>query len=442
MLSKCCNYLKQRGLSALFIKISERLKWKKAAREYMKNADTYKENYIKAHKNISEDTKISICVPLYNTNKVHLCDMLNSVVNQSYKNWELCLADGSDSAHAYIKTLVSEYKDNRIIYKKLDKNMGIVGNSNAAVDMATGDYIALLDHDDILDKDALLCFAANFENADMLYSDEANFSTSAQKPDIIHFKPDFGIFNLRGNNYICHLLMFKKELFYAVGGFRNKFEGSQDHDLILRLAEKAKNIVHIPLVLYFWRVHSQSVAADISAKPYCIESGIRAVKSHLERMGIDGNVKMIGRVTSVYTVDYKEETDDYIYLIDKNLTTDNNSVSLLKKHIALKNVGAVCGLIVKGNKIISGGYENNKSKPLFAGVNKNSDGYMNRLHYAQNIDFVDCRFCMISKTAAAAVGGFDDKNATQESVNDICRKMTEAKYDIVLVPQAKSTLGR
>jgi glycosyltransferase involved in cell wall biosynthesis len=435
MFAKCYNYIKQRGLAALFIKIGERLKWKKQAVEYMKHSEEKKAEYLKKYKTDSEDIKISICVPLYNTDKKHLTDMLNSVVNQSYGNFELCLADGSDENHAYIKDIVSGYNDNRVMYQKLNKNMGIVGNSNMAVEMATGDYITLLDHDDILDRDALLCFASRLKTADILYSDEANFSTVPEKPDIIHFKPDFGIFNLRGNNYICHLLMFKKELFNKVGGFRENFEGSQDHDLILRLAEQAENIVHIPLVLYFWRVHNNSVASDISAKPYCIESGIRAVQSHLQRMNIDGKVKMIERQTSVYEVDYMEKDCDYIYIVNENFKTNEKSVQILKKHISLDNVGAVCGLVIDGNKIIGCG---KKTGYNLIGTNAKGDGYMNCLHYAQNINAVDYRFCMLKKSAVDSVGGFNEKLSGQDKINNICSEMINKNFNIVLVPQAKA----
>ena len=241
--------------------------------------------------------KISILVPLYNTPEQFLKEMIDSVVNQTYSNWELCLADGSDQEHSYVATIVKEYqnrlntKDNTcIVYEKLAKNEGISGNTNQCLKLATGDYIGLFDHDDILHPSVLFEYvkAINEKNADYIYCDETTFkSGNIDKMLTMHFKPDYAIDNLRANNYICHFSVFKKELLEGDELFRSQFDGSQDHDMILRLTDKAKNIVHVPRLMYYWRCHEGSVASNIDAKPYAIEAAKGAVADHLRRHGYD-----------------------------------------------------------------------------------------------------------------------------------------------------------
>ena len=236
--------------------------------------------------------KISILVPLWNTPKNFLIEMLDSVMNQTYQNWELCLADGSDGEHGYVKEICEEYAqraDGRIQYQKLLKNEGIAGNTNRCYKMATGEYIGLFDHDDILHPSVLYEYvkAINEQGADYLYCDETTFkSGSINKMLTMHFKPDYAPDNLRANNYICHFSTFSKELLDGTELFRTDFDGSQDHDMILRLTDKAKKIVHVPKLLYYWRSHSNSVAAGIEAKPYAIEAAKGAIADHLRTHGM------------------------------------------------------------------------------------------------------------------------------------------------------------
>lgn len=257
--------------------------------------------------------KISILVPLYNTPKNFLEEMITSVMNQTYVNWELCLADGSDAEHSYVEDICVGFSKNtqgqdahgqdahgqdaqghfghgRIVYKRLDKNEGIAGNTNQCYQLATGEYIALFDHDDILHPSALYEYvkAINEQKADYLYCDETTFHNGdINKMLTMHFKPDFAPDNLRANNYICHFSMFSRELLVGTELFRTKFDGSQDHDMILRLTQNAKNVVHIPRLLYYWRSHAGSVASDISAKPYAIMAAKNAVADHLKNQGFE-----------------------------------------------------------------------------------------------------------------------------------------------------------
>lgn len=237
-----------------------------------------------------KDVTFSILVPLYNTPERFLREMIESVTAQTYGKWELCLADGSDDAHDFVGRICQEYrqKDSRIKYQKLAKNEGISGNTNECYKMATGNYIALFDHDDLLHPCVLFAYmqAICEKDADYIYCDEATFKGNSINHMItLHFKPDFAPDNLLANNYICHFSVFSRELLESGELFRSQFDGSQDHDMILRLTAKAKHIVHIPRILYYWRSHKGSVASSIDAKTYAIDAAKGAVADHLTKLG-------------------------------------------------------------------------------------------------------------------------------------------------------------
>lgn len=229
-----------------------------------------------------KDITFSLLVPLYNTPEEFLREMIESVQEQTYCKWELCLADGSDAEHEFVGKVCHEYmkKDRRILYKKLEKNLGISGNTNACIEMATGNFIALFDHDDILHPSVLYeaMKAICEKDADYVYTDEVTFeSPDKNKLITLHYKPDFAPDNLLANNYICHFSTFSTELLKKVGGFRSAYDGSQDHDIMLRLTHAAKNVVHIPKILYWWRSHPLSVSQDIGAKQYAVDAAKRCV---------------------------------------------------------------------------------------------------------------------------------------------------------------------
>ncbi len=237
--------------------------------------------------------RFSILMPLYNTPEKFLRQAVESVTAQTYPGWELCLADGSDAEHDEVGRICKEYaaKDARIRYRKLVKNEGISGNTNACLDMATGDYIALFDHDDVLHPSVLYEYMKVIceKGADYIYCDESTFQGNKTIDDMItlHFKPDFAPDNLRANNYICHFSAFDRKLLECMPLFRSEFDGSQDHDMILRLTAKARCVVHVPKLLYYWRSHAGSVASDISAKSYAIEAARGAVAASLRQQGFD-----------------------------------------------------------------------------------------------------------------------------------------------------------
>lgn len=246
--------------------------------------------------------KFSILVPLYNTPEKYLRQAIESVTAQTYENWELCLADGSDEEHGDVERICREYMELdkkylrsssnlycRIVYKKLPKNEGISGNTNACLSMASGDYIALFDHDDVLHPSVLYEYmkAICEKGADYIYCDETTFKGNKTIDHMLtlHFKPDYAPDNLRANNYICHFSAFSKKLLDGTQLFRSEFDGSQDHDMILRLTSRARCVVHVPKLLYYWRSHEGSVASDINAKSYAIEAAKGAVASHLKAQG-------------------------------------------------------------------------------------------------------------------------------------------------------------
>lgn len=278
--------------------VLHKLDYKKREREAMKQfgTDSFPDEAQAARERetvFPRMVKISILVPLWNNDRQFQIEMLDSVMNQTYQNWELCLADGSDAEHSYIGDICREYAERaggRIVYRKLEKNGGIAGNTNECLKLATGEYIGLFDQDDILHPSVLYEYvkAINEQGADYLYCDETTFKGGdINKMLTMHFKPDFAPDNLRANNYICHFSVFSRTLLDGNELFRTKFDGSQDHDMILRLTDNAKKIVHVPRLMYYWRSHAGSVASGIEAKPYAIEAAKGAVAEHLRKHGYD-----------------------------------------------------------------------------------------------------------------------------------------------------------
>ena len=249
------------------------------------------------HSAFAQKPLISIVIPLYCTPLPYLKELLESVRRQSYENWQLCLADGSpdDKAKEFIEKHYGREK--RIVYRKLEENGGISVNTNEAVALAAGEYLMLCDHDDTLEPDALyeIVKAINDTGADVLYTDEDKVSMDGRHYFDPNFKPDFNLFRLRENNYICHIFVVKKSLTDETGLLRSEFDGAQDFDFILRCCEKAQKITHIPKVLYHWRCHMDSTAADPSSKAYAYEAGRKAVREHYQRLDIDAKVEMTER---------------------------------------------------------------------------------------------------------------------------------------------------
>lgn len=238
----------------------------------------------------------SIVTPVYNTPLDVLGESIESVMDQSFEDWELILID-DNSPDPRVRDLLHRYarSDRRIKVIERETNGHIVAASNDGIAVATGEFIALLDHDDLLTPDAL---ERNYQaiqgedEVDYLYSDEDKYDGTTYYDTFI--KPDWSPQRLRSQNYCCHFSVLRASLVREVGGFREGFDGSQDHDLILRVTEKARHIVHIPEILYHWRVIPGSAAGQIDAKPYAFEAGRKAVEEHVRRVGIDAEVVEAG----------------------------------------------------------------------------------------------------------------------------------------------------
>ncbi|MBQ0041947.1 MAG: glycosyltransferase family 2 protein [Lachnospiraceae bacterium] len=306
-------------------KLRNKMREKKAEKRFGTRSFPSKEEIL-AQRSEAFKTPVlfSILVPLWNTPEKFLREMIESVINQTCESWELCLADGSDSEHAYVEKICNEYMtkvkarhdqigagDDQgpvIRYMRLEKNEGISGNTNQCYKMATGNYIALFDHDDILHPCALYEYrkVIDEKNADYIYCDEATFKNgNINKMITLHFKSDYAVDTLRANNYICHFSAFKRELLEGTELFRSKFDGSQDHDMILRLTDRANCVVHVPKLLYYWRSHKGSVASDISAKTYAIEAARGAVADSLTVHGFkDFSIESTRAFETIFRIRY------------------------------------------------------------------------------------------------------------------------------------------
>lgn len=322
LIGKGIRELKENGIHSAWVRAYSKIYSLSAAQE-MAGIPLFSDKELKKQVGykFDKEIKFSIVVPLYNTPEKFLREMIESVVEQTYADWELCMADGSDEEHAYVGKVCREYAENddRIRYRKLEKNYGISGNTNACLEMATGDYIGLFDHDDLLHPAALheVMHAICDEDADFIYTDENTFHNVPEDASLPHFKPDFAPDNLRANNYICHFSVFKRSLLEKAGMFNSEYDGSQDYDMILRLTEKAERIAHIPEILYFWRAHAGSVASDIGAKPYAIEAAKKAISAHLKRVGLAGEVDVAHGV-GIYRIRYEIQGNPKISILIPN----------------------------------------------------------------------------------------------------------------------------
>ena len=303
--------LKNEGFEATWRKIDFRIKLMTKGDVWKFRSDIPLKRELKAQREavFPYMPKISIIVPLYNTPEKFLKEMIDSVYNQSYSNWQLVLADASDKDLPHIKKVVDSYGDSRIVYEKLAENKGISENTNKGFALADGDYLALLDHDDVILPNAIYenVKAINETGAQVLYSDEITLDGELKHLIQFHFKIDYAPEFLRGVNYITHFLVFERKLFEQVGAFEDAtYDGAQDFDLTLRLSEKANKVHHIPKVLYYWRGHAGSTANDMSTKMYAFEAGRKAIQAHLDRIGLKGQVsiqKYPGSYRTVYEVD-------------------------------------------------------------------------------------------------------------------------------------------
>lgn len=271
------------------------IKDKDYAAWYGKNKAGVKELEEQRNKEFPYMPLFSILVPVYNTPNVYLQEMLESVQDQTYSKWQLCIANANPE-NEEVARILNQYMevDERIQVINVPENLGIAQNTNRALSIAKGDYIGLLDHDDMLAPNALfeVVKTVNDRNADVIYTNEDKITMSGEKHFQPNFKPEFNLDMLRSNNYICHFFVAKADLIKKIDGFRGEYNGAQDHDLIFRCIEQAENIVRIPKVLYHWRMHEQSTAENPESKRYAFDAGKKAIEDHLKRCGENARVEM------------------------------------------------------------------------------------------------------------------------------------------------------
>jgi O-antigen biosynthesis protein len=272
----------------------------------------------RGHK-FARSPKVSVVVPVFNPPGPFLDALVRSVLAQTYTNWELCLADASTAPHVRPMLDAFAKQDDRIRVNFLTDNRGIAGNTNAALELATGEFVAFADHDDTLAPFALFEVVAALNanpDADFLYSDEDKLDTAGERVEP-NFKPDWSPETIRSRNYVCHLLVLRRELVTRLGGIRAGFDGAQDYDLVLRASEVARKIVHIPAVLYHWRMHAASTAQNKGSKGYAYESGKNALAEHFARLGVDASVHD-GPTLGTYHAIYHLRTQPLVTVVIPN----------------------------------------------------------------------------------------------------------------------------
>ena len=355
--------------------------------------------------------KFSIIVPAYETEPEFLRMMILSCLRQTYRNLELIIADGSGSGA--VESVVGEFKDKRIVYKRLEKNEGISENTNAAIALSTGEYLSFLDHDDFIEQDALMEVASAIrDGARLVYTDEDKYDGDKNMFFCPNRKTDYNKDMFLSNNYICHLFTVSKKIAEKAGFFRKEFDGAQDYDFILRCIEAAgeDKIRHIPRVLYHWRTHSRSTAANPASKKYAYESGRRVLEDYLKRNNIAGSVEHTGHL-GFYRINYINQTKegDYRLFLDKRLKPLNTDYeNIMASYLSRKDIGAVGGRIVdRSGRIVSNGYvkdSNGKVRGKYCGMLRYFSGYMHRAEIVQDTEAVSSSACLIRKELAGYYG--------------------------------------
>ena len=344
--TKSMIYLKEYGIQD----VVERAKMKLSKKEFNLyehwrriHIPDEKELQLQRKKEFGYSPKFSIVVPLYKTDHTFLKEMIDSVKAQTYSNWELCLSDGS-GIPSPLEQELARYtaEDSRIKVVSNETALQISENTNKALEIATGDWIAFMDHDDLLTPDALyecVKLINKTPDTDMIYTDEDKISMDGSDFFQPHFKSDFNIDMLRGTNYFCHFTTVRKDLYEKAGMLNGAFDGAQDYDFVLRCVEHAQHVMHIPKVLYHWRAHKDSTAENPESKLYAFEAGAKVVQAHYDRIGIPAKVestKYLGIYRSKYQVaekplisiiipnkDHTDDLDKCIRSIEEKSTYKN-----------------------------------------------------------------------------------------------------------------------
>ena len=318
---KAWKYLNHYGMKEFLIRVRERMKpYDIDYGTWYKKHCALEEELLAQKKTVFEfKPRISIVVPVFHTPSAYLTQMVESVIRQTYENWELCIANASPK-NQEMNQILTDFQANDIRIKVIDapKNEGIAQNTNKAISIATGEYVGFLDHDDMLSPDALYEVVKKLNECssyELIYSDEDKISGSKHFQP--HMKPEFNLDLLRANNYICHFCIIRKQLLDKAGWLNGEFNGAQDYELIFRCVENAKKIARIPKVLYHWRVHEQSTSDNPMSKMYAYDAGKRAIEEHLRRCGEDAKV-FSKKDLGFYQVKYNVQGNPMISVIIPN----------------------------------------------------------------------------------------------------------------------------
>lgn len=322
-IQKGLRYLKHYGPKEFWIRLCERMEPEEVPYGpwFEKHKPSAEELERQRKKKWKNPPLISVAVPAYRTPPGFLEQMILSVKEQTYPHWELCIVNASRGEDG-MEQVLGRYAggDERIRVKNLEENLGIAGNTNEALEMARGEFVGLLDHDDLLAPQALFRIAEALTadpQADAVYTDEDKVTTDLSEHFQPHFKPDFNLDLLRSNNYITHFFVVRTRLAREVGGFRKEFDGAQDYDFIFRCTEGAKKVLHVPEVLYHWRTHKASTADNPASKMYAFEAGKRAIEVHLARCGQEGTVSL-RKDLGFYRVEYPVQGEPLVSILIPN----------------------------------------------------------------------------------------------------------------------------
>ncbi len=322
-IQKGLRYLKHYGPKEFWIRLCERMEPEEVPYGpwFEKHKPSAEELERQRKKKWKNPPLISVAVPVYRTPPGFLEQMILSVKEQTYPHWELCIVNASRGEDG-MEQVLGRYAggDERIRVKNLEENLGIAGNTNEALEMARGEFVGLLDHDDLLAPQALFRIAEALTadpQADAVYTDEDKVTTDLSEHFQPHFKPDFNLDLLRSNNYITHFFVVRTRLAREAGGFRREFDGAQDYDFIFRCTEEAKKVLHVPEVLYHWRTHKASTADNPASKMYAFEAGKRAIEAHLARCGQEGTVSL-RKDLGFYRVEYPVQGEPLVSILIPN----------------------------------------------------------------------------------------------------------------------------
>lgn len=492
--------LKRYGFRGLVFKTLERSKSPMLAYTdcYQRYLPTEAELEKQRKEKLSYEPLVSIVVPTYETPEEYLRELIEVVSAQSYPNFELCLADGSKTD--IVEQAAGKYakKDNRIRYQRLLKNGGISENTNSGFAMAKGDYIALMDHDDLLTENALYemvqCLNTSYTEEErayaMIYSDEDKINGDGSVHSRPHFKPDFNLEFLRHNNYFCHFLMFSKELLEKAGGLQKEYDGAQDYDFVLRCVDAGAIIRHVPKILYHWRIHEGSTAGNSTDKAYAFDNGCRAIEAHLKRCREPGKAEVTTNL-GVYRVQYQLQGDYQLTVVAEDrktletireyykgqeftgeyqlqihyLQTDSfhngvekecvgDYILYIRKGIKVKPEGLIetflgsCGhstsgiisakLLTKKKRVASCGliYEPaGRLIPSSGGIPAEYKGYFLHAVIPQNVSAVSFGCVMLRRDSFLAVGGLDETFRGIYRDADYCFRLQQKGYQVIVTPE-------